>query len=80
VTTPRNHQPGRKVSTLQARFRELAADPRGEPDPVLDRLTYHAAPAAAAPPDGADRCPRAVPGPAAGPQNEAKAEPEAEAS
>ena len=27
-------------STLQARFRELAADPRGEPDPVLDRLTY----------------------------------------
>jgi hypothetical protein len=26
-------------STLQARFRELAADPRGEPDPVLDRLT-----------------------------------------
>jgi hypothetical protein len=25
-------------STLQARFRELAADPR-EPDPVLDRLT-----------------------------------------
>ena len=34
-------------STLQARFRELTADPRGEPDPVLDRLTYHRAPAAA---------------------------------
>ena len=30
----------RPDSNLQARFRELAADPRGEPDPVLDRLTY----------------------------------------
>jgi len=27
-------------STLQAGFRELAADPRGDPDPVLARLTY----------------------------------------
>jgi hypothetical protein len=37
----------RPDSTRQARFAELVADPMGEPDPVLDRLTYHRAPAAA---------------------------------
>jgi hypothetical protein len=33
MTTPDNHQPDRKVSTLQARSGELAADPISAPGP-----------------------------------------------
>ena len=54
MTSPDTHEPDGKPGTLQARFRELAADPMGEPDPVLDRLTYHSAPAAALLGDPAD--------------------------
>ena len=65
TSIPRSVATGRKVSGAQARFRELAADPMGEPDPVLDRLTYHRAPVAA--PSAPE------------PTKEAEAEPEAEA-
>jgi hypothetical protein len=60
----------------KAGFRQAAADPRGEPDPVLDKITYHRAPSAATP---SDSWQRPAPEPATGPQNKTEAEPGAEA-